>query len=291
MNNINTKNISAAEKAIYFAFLSVFLHFAVTGVTIVCLGLFVLFGSQIRRLIFATKSHILLAVFCGYTAIVALVYKNYIGIICSLVVYLIMLIFYWVRSIITKEILENSLTLCCATAIPLSVAVVIEKIINISNAKYRCRVWFFNANYMTAIFAAVAIFCFYKIIDRSNKKALYYISAFACVLAMYLSGSMFAFVELFVGMCVLLILRKRYLSLALACFLAFLGLVVLYFNPEIFPRILIASGQTDKRIEVWEWSISFIKQHPIFGQGFLTFYHNFLQNPQIYETTHAHNFV
>ena len=110
---------------------------------------------------------------------------------------------------------------------------------------------------------------------------------------MYLSGSMFAFVELFAGICLLLVLRKKYIFFAVFFFLAFVGLVVLYFFPEIFPRLLIASGQTDKRIELWGWSISLIKQNPFFGQGFLTIYHNARQNPLVdaEDYVHAHNFL
>lgn len=294
MNNIKTidlKGKDTASKIIYFAFLSVFLHYAVTAVAIIAISIYVLSDGDIRRMIFAKKSHLLLAVFCSYTAVVAFVYKNYIGIICSVIAYLLMLIFYWARTKITKELLDNSLNLCCAVAIPLSLAVIIERIIHIENSGYRCSLWFFNANYMTALFAAIALFCVYKIIDDAEHISPYMVSLISSGIAMYVSGSMFAFVELFVAICLLLILCKRYTVLAGFAFLAFLGLVLLYFFPEIFPRIFLATVQTDKRIEVWNWAIVFIKQHPIFGQGFLTFYHNYLQNSEIYFTTHAHNFV
>ncbi len=291
MSRINFKDSDKESKIVYFAVLSVFLHFAVTAATIIAIGLFVIFNGSLRREIFAKKSHLLLSAFCLYTLLTALFNKNYIGIICSVTVYLLMLVFYWIRTVITKEMLENALNLCCAVAIPLSLAVLVERIIHIESSKYRCQLWFFNANYMTALFAAIALFCVYKIIDDAEHISPYMVSLISSGIAMYLSGSMFAFVELFVAICLLLILCRKYTVLAGFSFLVFLGLVLLYFFPEIFPRILLASVQTDKRIEVWNWAIVFIKQHPIFGQGFLTFYHNALQNSQVYNTTHAHSFV
>lgn len=291
MSRIDFKGTDKESLIIYFAVLSVFLHFAVTVATIIAIGIFVLCKSSYRREIFAKKSHLLLTAFCLYTLLTAFFNKNYIGIICSVAVYLLLIIFYWVRAVITKEMLENLLNLCCAVAIPLSLAVLVERIIHIESSKYRCQLWFFNANYMTAIFAAIALFCVYKIIDDVEHISPYMVSLISSGVAMYLSGSMFAFIELFVAICLLLILCKKYTVLSGFSFLVFLGLVLLYFFPEIFPRILTASVQTDKRIEVWKWAIVFIKQHPIFGQGFLTFYYNALQNPEVYNTTHAHSFI
>lgn len=290
INATNSKSAFIANNLIYIAFLSVFFHFVITAIAIVALAVFILTKTEIRRQIFAKKSHILLAAFCGFTILTASISKNFIGIACSVVFYLIMLIFYWARSVMTKDMLETALSYCCMVVVPLSLAVVVEKLLNIKNSDYRCQLWFFNANYMTAILAAVAIFCVYKLIDENAKRKFYFISLFACVLAMYLSGSMFAFVELFVGSCLLFMLRKKYIIFAGFFFVVFLGLVVLYFNPELFPRILSASRQTGKRIEIWEKAFEIIERNPIFGEGFLTYYHNALKNPTMYQTTHTHNF-
>lgn len=287
----NFKKASFAQKMICFAFLSVFLHYAVTALTIVVLGLFAIIDKASRKEIFSKKSHLLLLTFCILTIAVALFYKNYIGIVCSVVFYLLVIILYFAKGNITTNIFEESLSLCCKIVIPLSVAVAVEKYLNLAQKDYRCKLWFFNANYMTALFAAVVLFCAYKVIENSKQIWVYYISAAFSLIAMYLSGSMFAFIELFVGVCMLLILRKKYVLLAAFFFVVFLGLVILYFNPEIFPRILTASRQTGKRIEIWNTSMDLIKERPIFGQGFLTYYHNATQNPDIYQTTHAHNFA
>lgn len=294
MNDINTsklKAVSSENILVYLAFLSVFLHYAVTAIAIAALGLFVLIKSETRKYVFAKKSHLLLSVFCLITIVTALFYKNYLGVICSIAFYLLILIFYFVKSIITEHMLERSLSLCCKVVIPLSLAVAVEKCLHISNDNYRCKLWFFNANYMAALFASIALFCVYKIINNSEQIWLYFVSFAASVIAMYLSGSMFSFIELLVGVCLLLILRKKYIILAAFLFITFLGLVVLYFCPEIFPRILKASQQTGKRIDIWYTSMELIKQRPLFGQGFLTYFHNANQNPDIYQTTHSHNFA
>ena len=289
---IKQKSIFTADNIVCFAFLSVFLHYSVTAVTIAAIGVSILIKSETRREIFAKKSHLILVAFCVITMLVAAFYKNYIGIVCPIALYFVMLIFYWARSVMTRDLFEKGINLCCTLAMPLALAVGIERIININDNLYRCQLWFFNANYMTAIFAGVALFCVSKIIE-DFKQTFYIISFSTCILAMYLSGSMFAFVELFIGICFLLILRKKYLLFAGFFFLAFLGLVILYFFPEIFPRILVASRQTDKRVEIWEWSISLIKERPLFGQGFLTLYHNAKQNTVVdaKDFVHAHNFL
>ena len=180
---IKRKSIFTTENIVYLAFLSVFLHFVFTAFAIVALGVFVLSNNETRQQIFAKRSHLFLVAFCVITMIVAAFYKNYIGIVAPIALYFILLIFYWARSVMTRGLFEKGINLCCTVAIPLALAVGIERIINVTNSFYRCKLWFFNANYMTAIFAAVALFCASKIVE-DFKQTFYIISFSTCVLAM-----------------------------------------------------------------------------------------------------------
>jgi O-antigen ligase len=108
---------------------------------------------------------------------------------------------------------------------------------------------------------------------------------------MYLGASLFAFVEIFVGLCVLLILQKKHLMLSIFLMGVVACIIIIYFVPDLFPRLSESNVTTERRIRIWNEAMVFIKENPLFGRGFLSYFQYAGQNPHIYQTTHAHNFA
>ncbi len=209
------------------------------------------------------------------------------------------------RSVVTEKTFENCLDICCFAGIPLGIGAVVEKMLSFPtradlqltpiswffNFDERCQLWFFNPNYFGALLAAIIIICAFKATAHKRGALLYYVCAAFAALGLYLSGSLFAIVEIFVGLCILLILRKKHLMLAMFLFAVGISFILVFFLPNLLPRISESLHTTDLRVRIWDEAITLIKANPIFGKGFLTFYFESSANPTLYQTTHAHNFA
>lgn len=280
------------ENLILFAFISVFLPFVLTAVCLLGLGLYILISPKTRSLIFVHKGRSMFIVFTLYTVFVALFFKNYLGIGCSVAFFLIIVISYYARSVMTESIFEKGLDICCYMAIPITVLAIVEKILNSADADYRCKLWFFNENYFCSIMAAVILACAFK--ATSHKKdsvIIYYICALFAAVSMYLGESLFTFVELFIGIFMLLILMKKHGLLAFFILMFTATLVVLYLVPEIFPRLLETNITSERRVRIWNEAMQFIRENPFFGRGFLSYHQLTKGVPGLYQTQHAHNFA
>lgn len=280
---------SSPQNLIYVAFVSVFLHFAVTVFVVLTFGIMILSNKEKRKMAFSYKGRLSFMLFTAYTLIIAAVNGNYIGILCSVFFFLVIVISYYARHILTSEVFENGLNLCCIMSLFITICAIIDKLFNLGVSYYRCTLWFFNTNYLSTIMATVIIICGYKVVNIKSHTLFYYVTAFCCAVTMYLCGSIFAFIEIFVGVSILLLLNRRHFMLSLFLIMVCFGIVFLYCVPEIFPRLAQTNITTDNRILIWDASMNFIKEAPLFGRGFLSYY--LLSNgvEGVYNSTHAHN--
>ncbi len=291
MSIILRKLLSCPENLIYTAFVSVFLPFWLTAVVLVLLGFVILADSRSVRQVFSHNGSRFMALFTLYTAVVGLIRDNFLGVACSLGFFLIMILSYYCRSNITGDVLQRALDMCCWMSIVVFFSVFAERLIYSHLEKYRCVGWFFNSNYLGSMMALVIVVCAYKVIATHKGKPFYYIVALLSAVTMYLCGSILAIIEVIVGVLMLLILYKKHSVIsAFLCFVA-VGMIALYLFPEIFPRILESNVTTENRILVWDSAIAFIKRSPLFGHGFLSYYHLHNKFGSLWATTHAHNFA
>lgn len=279
------------ENLIYIAFISVFLHYIVTAVVIITVGLYLVFRQETYKTVFAYGGKGFFLAFTAYTILIALYFKNFIGVACSCGFFLIIVISYYVRSTITEKVFERCLDICCYAAIPLGVAAMVEKVLNSQNPGHGCKLWFFNENYFCSILAAIVLICAFQATSHKGPVLRYYVCAAFGGIAMYLGESLFAFVELFVGVCILLILKRKHFMLSMFLMAVCVCLVIIYFVPDLFPRLSESNITTERRIRIWNEAMQFIKENPLFGRGFLSYFQYAGQNPDIYQTTHAHNFA
>lgn len=280
-----------SENLIYIAFISVFLHYVVTALVILAVGIGFIANKETRQQVFSFKGKGWLFVFTAYTCITALYFKNFIGIACSIGFFFIVVISYFVRANVTEKVYERCLDICCYAALPLCISTVIENAMASNVPGYTCKLWFFNENYFCSLLAAIVIVCAYNATSHKGPVLKYYICAAAAAIAMYFGGSMFAFVEVFVGIIVVLILKKKHLLLAAALLAVVACMIIILAVPDIFPRLSEINITSQRRVRIWNEAMPFIKENFLWGRGFLSYYQYAGLNPSLYQTTHTHNFA
>ena len=279
------------ENLIYALVFSIFTHYVAAGaMLVICTAIF-LIKKRARKAIFAVKYGYVGFAFCALTALVALICKNYIGALCSLGAFLIFVTGIYSHTVITKSVYETMLKICCAGGVVATAVAITERLIQIGVKGYYCKAGFFNSNYLASTLCAIVIICAYKVITRQGNIFYYYGIAAFCAIGMYLTGSMFIWVELLIGVSVLLSLNRKHNILSIFLILAAFACAIVYLVPDILPRFS-QSGQTVyNRILIWEFSLDSLKDSFFFGHGFLSYMHLIKGVPGAYFTTHAHNII
>ena len=290
-NSALRKLLKNDELLIFALVFSIFTHYIVTGALLIICALVFLVKKTSRRAIFSVKYGYVGYTFCALTALVGLICKNYVGALCSLGAFLIIIVGIYSHTVMTKEKYEALLNLCCGGGVVATLVTVIERIACIGLKSYYCKAGFFNSNYLASTLCAIVLICAYKVITRQGNIMWYYAIAAFCAIGMYLSGSMFIWVELLIGVSVLLSLNHKHNLLSIFLILAAFACALVYFVPDILPRFS-QSGQTiQNRILIWELSLDSLGDSFLFGHGFLSYMHIIKGVPGAYFTTHAHNII
>ena len=224
-------NLSIDENVVFLSAISVFLPYYLSIIIIAVLSFYIIFKTDFRSTVFGHIGSILIPIFSVYTAITAIVYKNILGIACSALFFVLFILGYYLRSIMTTELFEGALDLICVSSIFASCLIILEKIIFWNSSWHRCFGDFFNnfyfsmyfhPNYLGSIMAAVILICAYKVVLHRTDKKYYYAIAVLAATAMFLTESMFAWIEVLVGLSILLFIARRHQLLSiLLIFVAF----------------------------------------------------------------------
>lgn len=301
-------DLSNEENIVLLTAFSVFLPYYLTCIVMAILGFYILFKTNLKETVFCHFGSSLIPIFSILTFVTAINFKNWLGALCSVVFFIIMVIGFYVRTVMTKDIFEKALDWCCIGAIGASVIIFIERLLYLchqhwfpiyTNIKeFRCFgnifgnmyfSFYFHPNYIGSILAAVILICAYKVVVKKQTKLLYYVVAIFSAVATFLTESMFAWVVVFLGLSVLLILSRKHLLLSILFIAAASGFFILLNVPEIFPRILHIGGTTDNRVQIWDLAVNSLPDSPWFGRGFFGYYQVSLATEGSYVTTHAHN--
>lgn len=255
---------------------AIFLPYILAGIVLIFLAIYVTFNKRTRKLLFIHKDHKTLVLFFAYILIIPCIYGNWLGVIVGLAVILAGMLALFLQSIMTSILYEKTLRLICILSIAVTSCALIEKIvIHITGQSYntqRIASIFLHPNYFGSIVAMVIIICAYKVLTLQGPKMLYYIIAALNVISLYLCESMFAWVEVFLGIAVLLVVLKKHWLLSawlivatFACFIMF-GLEI-----NIIPRLSDAEVTLRIRLRIWNTALKQIKSEPFFGHGFMSF--------------------
>lgn len=302
------KNLSLNKKIVVYGILSLFLPIYLCLPLLTCIMFYLLYKGEIIKAYKSVDKSYYILFFNILSFIVSLVYKNYVGAICSVGVLLIMTFILYYRLYIDRRLFEFILRLIVFLSL-FAAAVGFFEYINIlskngidsfqiiiySKRTNRINSMYFNANYYAMMLEFFICIAFYKICTLFKNLKRKYMSIFKYTLTilinmfmLLLTGCRTAWPALIVGLLIIVIVDKhKHLCFILGVIVC-LALVFFMFNPDKFPRIDSVVSYFFTRKGIWLTAIENIKVHPLFGEGPLTYWHTY----HLYgghNTHHAHS--
>ena len=265
-----------------------------TGIILAFLVVYIILNVRTRKLIFMHKGSKIMRLFFAYSLIVPILYRNWLGFAVGIGVMFAIILGLFMRSVMTSALYEKVLTIICVLSLTSTSCAISEKfIIPLFDEKYhadRIAAMFSHPNYFGTIIATVIIICAYKVLTRQGRKWVYYVIALINVISLYLCESMFAWVEVFLGIAVLLMILKMHRILTIWFFGAALASFIIFvLNIEIIPRLSDAGVTTMLRFKIWNFAIKQIKISPLFGHGFMSYSFVYQKYYLGHLIPHAHN--
>lgn len=288
------------QRYIIVAVLSMFVPFYMCGAIIAFLTIRLLMKGEIQQAYKDIPQSRFILYFCALAFIVSLLYRNYLGAVCSIGILIILSFTLYYRVHITKELFEFIMNVIIVLGVLAALYGLVEymgilnsldidefEVIIFNSPKQRVNSVFFNANYYAMMIEFFICIAFYKILRIENikiqyKQFIYYVLTIALNLfLLVLTACRTAWFALAGGILIMLILDKHFktcLSIFGCCVAA--GIYFL-FNPSKFPRVdnIIAYFLT--RANIWKVAVQNIIAHPLFGEGPMTYYH-------VYKSYHGH---
>lgn len=265
--------------------------------------IYLLSTKKIIELYKVTPKAKYLIFFMLLSCIVSILYQNWIGVGCTVLIFIFISLMLYYRHYINTNLFEFILDLLIALSILWAIYGLFEQIQILERLGYdhftlkvfsrrenRLNSVFFNANYYAMMIEFIIMMIGYKIFGTKNlKKQLYYfIVALLNFFMLYMTGCRTALIATAIAMIIFLIVNRNYRI----CTLIFIGCVFIgvYFliNPDQFPRIEKIVDNFAVRTKIWQAAIKGIIAHPLFGQGPMTYMMIFEQYGG-HNTQHAHN--
>ncbi len=271
------------------AFLPYVFSFVICGIAFLML----LITPKLQKGLFAFRGSSVIFVFIAYAVAVAFLNRNVLGMVVAPVFFCVFTVFCFVRQNITRETFNTCLTAVCFTVFPSFFTALFEALLQTGESKlvYRCASYYGNANWFGSLTAAIVIICAYKIVSSNGKGWFYYVTAFIGMVNIYLSGSLFAIIEVVVGVAVYLLLSKHYRLFCLMVICGSVGIVLITAIPELLPRLSESSMTTGYRVQIWGIAIREIAARPLFGRGFMAYNEIQALYEDSYSTVHGHNLI
>jgi O-antigen ligase len=255
--------------------ISIFLPYIITGVLLVSIAIYILIHKQTRTLIFADPSmKFVLAFFIFYIG-ESLIYENWFGVAAGFALAFAMVLFTFQRTVMTRKLFDKILTIICILSLTSSACAISQKfmipLLDDNHSYDRMSAMFLHPNYFGTITATVIIICAYKILNRQGWKWIYCLIALLNVFSIYLCESMFAWIEVFVGISTLLFISKKFRLLILWILAGlFAAFAIIGLNIEIIPRLSDAEITLQMRMKIWKFAFEQIRLTPLFGRGPMT---------------------
>lgn len=251
---------------------SIFLPYIFAGIFLAGFGIYLVINPKTRKMILSQRNSRYIILFFTFYLLEALLFRNWFGVGAGIGLILAIMIGYFQRSFMTAELYERILTLVCILSIISSSCAITQKFVISALDDYysynRISAMFLHPNYFGTITATVIIICAYKILTNEALKWMYWFIGIMNVISIYLSESMFAWVEVFVGVTVLLLIMKKLRLLVLwACAGAFAGFLILVLNVELIPRLSDAGETLGMRVQIWDFAVKKILESPLLGHG------------------------
>lgn len=272
---------------------SIFLPYILTAIILAFLSIYIIANKHTRQLVFLHKGSSALKLFFVYVLAIPFMYRNWMGFLVGVGMILAMILGLYLRSVMTRDLYERVLTLLCTLSLTSAGYAMMEAFVNyISNGKHNHRISavFSHPNYFGTVVATIIIICAYKILTSKEIKWYYFMVAGVNVISLYLCKSMFAFVEVFIGIAILLVVQKKHKLLTIWLSTAILGAFMIFFvGVNLIPRLYDVSMTVRIRQRIWQLAIEQIKSSPLFGHGFMSFRYLFNTAYQNRKIAHSHS--
>ncbi len=300
MNSIlqKARQSSEAERLAYITAVGVFLPFYIAIAVFAIVAGYILIKKDCRESLFKTFGIFFIFLFGVYSFAVAVIAKNTIGYLAALMFFVVFIIGRYLRAVMSRDFLERLLNVIIAASYFAILSIFIEKLLHLKDIWYRCcgnifgnksLSFYGHENYLGTLMATVIIICAYKFVTLRDKRLRYVISAILSGIVILLTQSMFAWIEVLVGLTVLLIMRRKYGLLSIMWGLGALAGGILLLFPEIFPRTAHIGSSFESRIGIWNNALEFIGQKPWFGRGFFTYWNEIANTTGNFIVKHSHN--
>lgn len=256
---------------------AIFLPYILSAMILMFLSIYLLVNKQTRQMIFINKGSNILKIFLAYIVIVPLFFRNWAGVGTGIVMIFAAVLGLYIRNIMTKDLFEKIMTLMCTFSLTSAGYAIVEKAVNyLEHGSSRVSAVFFYPNYFGTVVGIVIIICAYKVLTKQKNTWFFYMVAFMNLISVYLCKSMFVWVEVFVGVAVLLLLLKRHRLLAVWLMAAAIGgFMILFLNVNIIPRLNDVEVTVRLRQQIWHDAIGAIMNSPWIGHGFYSYMYLF----------------
>ncbi len=282
-----------AQNLIIMLCVGAFLPYVFSIITCAVAFVVLLITPSLQKGLFNFRGSMLIFVFLAYAVGVAFLNRNPLGMIVAPVFFCVFTVFSFVRQNITRETFDTCLTAVCFTVFPSFLTAVVEVLMQSGENEliYRCASYYGNANWFGSLTAAIIIICAYKIVSSEGRAYFYYLVAFVGIINIYLSGSLFAIIEVIVGVAMYLLLSKHYRLFCLMVICGSLGVILITTIPDLLPRLSESSLTTGYRVRIWGIAIREIASRPFFGRGFMAYNEIQALYEGSYSTVHGHNLM
>lgn len=284
---------------------TIFLPFYCSLVAVVATLVYLFATKKMIPIINQVPHSMYVIVFCFLTIVVSLIYGNMLGAVCGVGLLAVFLFALFFRATITSRLFEFIVDFSCIASLVCFFWALLEYQNIIQSMGYevfkmqieddplfRVNSSFFNANYYAMMIEFMILMCVYKMSAAKNlRRIVFYVVTIGCnMFALYLSGCRTAWAPFIITIPLMFYLNKQkpFLRVTLAA-LVIAG-VALLIKPELFPRMDTFIPYLDTRIDIWQAAMRGIGEHPLFGQGSLTYFFTY----ELYGgpmTQHAHSVI
>lgn len=255
-----------------------------------------------------TSASYFILLFCALLAIVSLFYQNYLGILVTVGILMLGSFAVYYRQHISAESFEFFMDTTLILSLVAALVAIIQyfiilhrfnidgfELIIFNTPKNRVDSFYFNANYYAMMIEFWVGIAFYKILrltqeEHVNFKKIggYCIIILINLFTLVLSGCRTAWPAMLAGLAIMLLFAHFYKLFGLIVAGGMASAGFLFTHKSYIPRASNITKYLGVRQKIWRAAIASIKDHPLFGEGPLTYMHIWKQYNG-HNTQHAHN--
>ena len=255
-----------------------------------------------------TSASYFILLFCALLAIISLFYQNYLGILVTVGIMMLGSFAVYYRQHISAESFEFFMDTTLILSLVAALVAIIQyfiilhrfnidgfELIIFNTPKNRVDSFYFNANYYAMMIEFWVGIAFYKILrltqeEHVNFKKIggYCIIILINLFTLVLSGCRTAWPAMLAGLAIMLLFAHFYKLFGLIVAGGMASAGFLFTHKSYIPRASNITKYLGVRQKIWRAALASIKDHPLFGEGPLTYMHIWKQYNG-HNTQHAHN--